>query len=363
MKAEHLKPLTAIRFFAALWVVLYAYWPKLSATSPALVARGYLGVELFFVLSGFILCHVYLPQAEAGGFHYGRFIWARLARIYPLHLFTLIGIGIMGLGALAAGLTLTHQVLVWEDLPAQLLLTHAWGMAKVAGWNHASWSISAEWFAYLSFPAFAWLAMRARKAPGVAVAASLAFMAVLYAGYQALAGQSLTHATFAWGALRIVPCFTYGCALYLLWRSGAVQGRNLTLAGAILSLFCMLGAAILDAPDAITVALAGALILFLAGLASNGSRLLSHPALIWLGEVSYAVYMVFIPWELLYGGVMGKLLGIDADQMPVIVWLGFLAGVLPSAAIAHHLVEKPARELMRKWVPGASVRGLKTTAV
>jgi peptidoglycan/LPS O-acetylase OafA/YrhL len=73
--------------------------------------------------------------------------------------------------------------------------------------------------------------------------------------------------------------------------------------------------------------------------------------------------MVFIPWELLYGGVAGKLLGIDSDHMPVLVWLGFLAGVLPTAAIAHHLVEKPARELMRKWVPGASVRGLKATAI
>lgn len=363
MKAEHLKPLTAIRFFAALWVVLYAYWPKLSATSPALVAKGYLGVELFFVLSGFILCHVYLPQAEDGRFHYGRFVWARLARIYPLHLATLIGIGIMGVGALAIGLTLSHPVLVWGDLPAQLLLVHAWGLAKVAGWNHASWSISAEWFAYLCFPAFAWLAIKARNVPGVAVAASLAFMALLYAAYQALTGQSLTHATFAWGALRIVPCFAYGCALYLLWRSGAVQGRMTALGGAILSLFTMLAAAWLGAPDAVTVALAGALILFLAGLASNGSKWLSHPALIWLGEVSYAVYMVFIPWELLYGGVAGKLLGINSDQMPVLIWLGFLAGVLPAAAVAHHLVEKPARELMRKWVPGASVRGLKATAI
>jgi peptidoglycan/LPS O-acetylase OafA/YrhL len=362
MQAEYLKPLTAIRFFAALWVVLYAYWPKLAAAAPALVAKGYLGVELFFVLSGFILCHVYLPQAEGGEFHYGRFIWARLARIYPLHLATLIGIGVMGLGALAIGLTLSHPVLVWRDLPAQLLLAHAWGLASEAAWNHSSWSISAEWFAYLCFPAFAWLAIRARDMPGVAVAGALAFLALLYLVYQALAGQSLTQATFAWGALRIVPCFTYGCALYLLWRSGAAQGRILVVGGALMSLLAMLAGASAGAPDAVTVAFAGALILFLAGLAAKGSGILSHPVLIWLGEVSYAVYMVFVPWELLYGGVTGKLLGVDSDHMPWIIWLGLVAGVLPVAAMAHHLVEKPARELMRKWVPGASMRGLKTTA-
>jgi peptidoglycan/LPS O-acetylase OafA/YrhL len=267
----------------------------------------------------------------------------------------------MGVGALAMGLTLTHPVLVWGDLPAQLLLVHAWGFAKEAGWNHASWSISAEWFAYLSFPAFAWLAIKARNIPGVAVAASLAFMSLLYLLFEALTGQSLTHAAFAWGALRIVPCFTYGCALYLLWRSGAAQGRVLAPAGTLLALAGMLLSAQFAAPDMVTVAFAGALILFLAGLASNGSRLLSHPALIWLGEVSYAVYMVFIPWELLYGGVTGKLLGVSSDQMPLIIWLGLVAGVLPCAAVAHHLVEKPARDLMRRWTPGSPVRDLKST--
>ena len=86
-RPENLKPLTTMRFFAAAWVVLYHYWPLLVAgEKPALVARGYLGVELFFVLSGFILSHVYLESFGARTFSYGRFLWARLARIYPVHL-------------------------------------------------------------------------------------------------------------------------------------------------------------------------------------------------------------------------------------------------------------------------------------
>ena len=76
-----IRPLTALRFVAAMWVVVFHFWPNLSAAAmPAVVAKGYLGVELFFTLSGFILCHVYLDSVAAGRFGYGGFLWARLAR-------------------------------------------------------------------------------------------------------------------------------------------------------------------------------------------------------------------------------------------------------------------------------------------
>ena len=52
MMPQDLKQLTSLRFFAAMWVVLFHYWPSLSAVMPPLVSKGYLGVELFFVLSG-----------------------------------------------------------------------------------------------------------------------------------------------------------------------------------------------------------------------------------------------------------------------------------------------------------------------
>jgi peptidoglycan/LPS O-acetylase OafA/YrhL len=76
--AANIKPLTALRFFAAFWVVLFHYWPKLDvAFTPAVAAKGYLGVEAFFVLSGFILCHVYLHGFGEGRFRYGDFLWNR----------------------------------------------------------------------------------------------------------------------------------------------------------------------------------------------------------------------------------------------------------------------------------------------
>jgi peptidoglycan/LPS O-acetylase OafA/YrhL len=341
--------LTSLRFFAAYWVVLFHYWPKLAiASTPALVAKGYLGVELFFVLSGFILCHVYLPAVEAGRFAYRDFLWARLARIYPMHLATLIGIGLMAGLALAVGLSVDPNVLSLRALPANLALVQAWGFTSVAGWNHPSWSISAEWFAYLSFPAFAAGALALRRRPLLAVAGALAFMAGLYAAFESLAGFPLTRATVAWGALRIVPCFAIGCALFLAHRVHATHRRTAIL-GALFFGASVIAFAQIQAPDALVVAAGAGLIIALAQGSKAGSRLGSHPVLVYLGEISYSVYMVCIPWQLLFANLAAKSLHLTGKQLPWYAWIILLIGPVPLAAAAHHLVEKPARDQLKLW--------------
>ena len=346
----HIEPLTALRFLAAIWVVLFHYWPHLDGIgTPGFVQKGYLGVELFFVLSGFILSHVYLRQAERGGLRYGAFLWARLARIYPLHLAVLAGVGLMGLAAAVMGVSVDPNLTDLRALPAHLTLTHAWGLSPVAGWNHPSWSISAEWFAYLLFPLFAWVALRLRDRPWVAAAAAAALMAVLYLGFERIAGQPLTRATIAWGALRIVPCFALGCAAYLLFRSGKVlvdRRAALTIAAATGAL--ILGLAQLEAWDGLLALSFGGLILSLACAWRGGSRVMSRPTWVWLGEVSFAVYMVCIPWQQVYVNGVARLANVS-EVLPWPLWVGLLCGVVPVAAIAHHCVEKPARSLMRRW--------------
>lgn len=345
----HIQPLTSLRFLAAIWVVLFHYWPHLAGVSLlGFVAKGYLGVELFFVLSGFILCHVYLREAEAGTLRYASFIWARLARIYPLHLAVLAGVGLMGAAAAVAGVSVDPNLTDWRALPAHLTLTHAWGLSPVAGWNHPSWSISAEWFAYLMFPAFAWAALKLKARPWAAAGGALALIAVLYLGFQAVTGQDLTRATIAWGALRIVPCFAWGCAAYLLFRSGVLADRRAALAVAAGSAALIVGLAQLQVWDGFLTTLFGVLILSLACAWRDGSRLMSRPVYVWLGEVSFAVYMVCIPWQQVYVNGVSRLFGLP-EVLPWPLWIGLLCGVVPVAAIAHHCVEKPARSVMRRW--------------
>jgi peptidoglycan/LPS O-acetylase OafA/YrhL len=355
-----LRALTSLRFLAALWVVLFAAWPHLDASFvPNAVTRGYLGVEVFFVLSGFILSHVYLEAAGEKRFTYGGFLWARVARVYPLHLVTLFGMIGLGVAATVAGIVVSDSLLDWRSLPAHLTLTHAWGLASGASFNHPSWSISAEWFAYLSFPAFAFVAWRLRERPIVAVAAAAALALAIYAVFEPLAGFSLTEATFRWGALRIVPCFMLGCALYLLHRRGPLPHAGW------IALACGAGvvlAASLRLWDPIVVLLAGGLILALGSVGNERAGLLSSRAGVYLGEISYSVYMVCAPVLLLGVNVAARLTGADDKRLHVIVWLAVIAAIPVAAALTYHLVERPARKALRGIADRRAARSSLATA-
>jgi peptidoglycan/LPS O-acetylase OafA/YrhL len=305
-------------------------------------------VELFFVLSGFILCHVYLDSVADGAFRYGEFLWARLARIYPLHLATLLGIGAMALAALAAGRVIDPNILSWSSLPANLFLVQAWGFAPQAGWNHPSWSISAEWFAYLGFPLVAWLALRLAHRPKMAVMGALVLLVGLYAAFGALAGFPLTHATIRWGALRIVPCFIYGAAINLLWRSSVVERRRTAVLGALFSGAAVLVSAQIVAPDALIVGLFGGMIFSLAALTKAGENSGGGRIFIYLGEISYSIYMICIPWKLLFVNAVAPVFHLDKAHLPLYLWILLYISVIPLAALSYHLIEWPARRWMRR---------------
>lgn len=349
-----LKPLTTLRIFAALWVVLADYWGDRLGAGPAplVVSNGVYGVELFFVLSGFILSHVYLESFGERRFSYRGFLWARLARIYPLHLATLAAVGSMGLAALAAGIVMRHPVLYWPALVPNLLLVNAWGFTRDAGWNHPAWSISAEWFAYLLFPLFAAAAWRLRRHAAAAIAGAVALALLLYPLFERLSGFPLTAATISWGALRIVPCFTLGCAVYLAWRASPASPRRWAEAAALLSPVVAIAFVAIGAPPALLVAAFGAVIYSFANLTRSGSRLFAQPVGVYLGEVSFAVYMVAIPWKMLVLSGAQKVLHLGAQGLPLPLWLAYFAGVVPAAMIAHHLVERPARNAMRQFWSG-----------
>ena len=353
---QNIRPLTSLRFFAAFWVVLFHYWDRLASFTPAVIQKGYLGVELFFVLSGFILCHVYRTSLEEGRFQYGAFLWARLARVYPLHLATLAGLGAVAYVATVKGFRVDPHILSWAALPANLTLTQAWGFAPVAGWNHPSWSISAEWFAYLTFPLFAMAALRLKHRPLVAVALAIGFLCALYAGFQALTGFPLTQATIRWGMLRIIPCFAYGCALHSLWRERPGDSPRMALAGALFSGAAVLTLASSGAPDALIVTGLGGLIFFLARLAQTGSELFSARPLVYLGEISYSVYMVCIPWKIVFVNGVNRIFELNSEHLPLGLWLVLLFGVIPLAALSYHLVEKPARAWMKLAADAAATR-------
>ncbi len=347
---EQLKPLTSLRFFAALWVVLFTYVHELNMpVTLGLFQKGYLGVDLFFILSGFILSYVYLEKFGEGRFEYGKFVTLRLARIYPLHLATLGFTLLLILAAAIKGVTLDANVGNWAALPAHLTLTQAWGLAPSASFNHASWSISAEWLAYLGFPVVAAAAWPLRHRPIYAVVLAIVLMIAIHMLFAAFAGFPLTHATFQWGALRIVPCFLFGSALYLAWQAGAVRNPRIALAGTLVGTAIVIAAASVSNGDSMVdtliVITLGFTLLSVAGLNQNG--VMGNRALVYLGEISFATYMIYVPWKWVYLKAAKAVLGLGEQPLPLLWWGIGLVALVPLSALAHHLVERPGRTLVR----------------
>ena len=75
----------------------------------------------------------------------------------------------------------------------------------------------------------------------------------------------------------------------------------------------------------------------------------------YLGEISYSIYMICIPWKLLFVNGVSTVFGFDKAHLPIGVWLIFVVSVIPLAALSYQLIERPARTLMRRWAEGAPV--------
>src|SRR4029450_9736311 len=172
-----------LRIVAAGAVVIlhYSDYFKDAGVGRFLVAHTWhfnLFVDLFFVVSGFVIARQYFGCLTAAGL-IGRFLWRRLARIYPLHLATLAFYLALA-GALHFGAARTDNPARYplSDLPAQLLLLHAFVGERLT-FNFPSWSLSAEMFCYLLFPFLAAAAARWRSSvPIIVVIAVLASSAV-----------------------------------------------------------------------------------------------------------------------------------------------------------------------------------------
>lgn len=176
--------LSGIRGVAASWVVL-AHTPELmkvlfpasDINSFAIVNHSYLGVDLFFVLSGFVLSLVYSKGFFQNGLkETGAFYSARILRIWPLNFVTLCMVAIVGAVIPILG-SVMHDV---PSFIASALLVQQWIYRRTGIWNVPAWSLSAEALAYVVFPVIVIGVARIRSASGLLLlmCASLAFFGI-----------------------------------------------------------------------------------------------------------------------------------------------------------------------------------------
>ena len=341
-QTSELLPLTAIRGIAAWWVVLFhlrlLLAPWLPAGAIAALGYGNLAVDLFFVLSGFVIYLNYADTLGRGRAAVTDFLFRRLARVYPLHFLILLGF----LGYAAAAVAFGSATAGGEDpdyFIASLFLVQNWGFHDVTRWNVPAWSISAEFFAYLLFPALLAVLAPARR-PVWLIVAGIAFLAFSVHLFFWAFGYPFPNAVAKTGLFRCVAQFTIGMLVCELYRR--LRGRH-GLAPPLLAAAVALAAAYVLLAAPVLPLVWAALVLSLALGRDRG--LLSSGPLVWLGRVSYATYLSHYLLLQLF-----KFLFVEEGRPVPPVWPAcYLLAVLAASALLYHGFERPAQKRLLTW--------------
>ena len=285
--------LTSLRGLAALWIVAYHFWTDVLVLFPALeifspfVREGHSAVPLFFVLSGFVLAYNYAEQFHCLQWDaYRRFVTRRLARIYPVHLFTLLVVLVLvGVAHWVSG-PITDSGYTLATFVQNLFLVQTWVPQFELNWNYPAWSISSEWFAYLWFPVLASVVLR--RLASVAAAAALLVLAWIGSILVYTAGPVPFRELVV-----VIPTFIAGATACTLWRRGG-HGRygprwlpDVCAALIVVVPFVCSGTRLI----ATYLSLFVVLMLTLPTWRDACSRFWRWPAAVFLGEVSYSLYM------------------------------------------------------------------------
>lgn len=362
--ARHIDSLTGVRGVAAIWVALLHssdYLPTTEVLPGAIVRvieHGWLGVDLFFVLSGFVISYVHQRDfLTFSGPTLSRFLKLRLARIYPAHL-----VALLMLVPVVAGASLLSLYVFTDEVAAlyspsrfvlSLALLNGWGFPDSVGWNIPSWSVSSEWFAYLCFPFIAYLFNRVHSPLihlgiilGVfGVTISLALL--LMDGRQYMLGEQ-------WTLLRVFSEFLIGCSVYNLYRV-LPKGKRYDWAafGALGAIVGLSAAGPIGVFEFGFVVAFAVLVLSLSRAQGMAASLFSGSLLLYLGRISYSLYLTHYTVLMVLNQLLRPVL---AEQVsPHLHYFGFMLVYLATAILVAHLmyalVEEPGRRLLRRvWV-------------
>ena len=336
-----------MRGIAAWYVVMFHTRTALHATLPPwammIANKGYLAVDLFFILSGFVLWHTYGERLRGTGLAgAGRFWRRRVARIWPLHM-AVLGVFVM----LAAVLAITGRdtsMYPWRELPLHILLVQNWGLTPALSWNDPAWSISSEMGAYIAFPLVVALAPWSRMRTGTLVAIGSLLLGAVWLYFAVQGVGKLGYEVARLGLARCLLEFWLGNVLRLLWQRWR-HIPDIATAGWAAMVVLIEGGVILHLPETSYIPAGFAALIFALALETGGlARMLGSRVLTYLGEISYSTYLVHFLLFVLFKLVFVK----GSPQIGYGQLAAYLALVLLASAVLYHLVEKPAQ----RWLNG-----------
>ncbi|MDT0509083.1 acyltransferase [Novosphingobium sp. MMS21-SN21R] len=281
--------LDALRGLAALGVVFHHIPANAGLSAAGFDANFGRMVDLFFVLSGFVIAASYGAKLSSG-FSISRFLWLRWGRVWPLHatMLVVLAVAMLALGLARPDLR-THGLMAGAndpaDLPLAVLLLQGIVPSRGPTWNHPSWSISVEMLLYV-LAALGWRLLGDR-AWGAWLGAALALLA--FAGF----GPGFD------GLASNIARGVAGFGLGVLVHRALGQSRprlNLHAATALeLAALATLAWVLSASGNLAAFDLAAAALVALAAVQRGlVSRALMFAPFQWLGTISYALYMVHI---------------------------------------------------------------------
>lgn len=378
VRTGQITALTGVRFVAAMWVVLFHFRPLLWEASPRLeddlapvFNSGAQGVDLFFILSGFVLTWNYLDRmgpawSARATLH---FLWLRLSRVWPVYLVTMHLAALWIIFTLHVGDVPSPDV---ENLTAvsyirQLFMVQLWFAPFFDGtsWDGPAWSISAEWLAYLLFGVLILVVFRVARVSRARTLLMLAFCVALPPTVLLL-GSGVLYTPWSW-LPRIVAQFAAGvlaCAAVRRLRPGDDARRAAGYASVVLVAVIVGGLYYFDAHPVSGMVDSGGLmaVLFMPLVVSLAIGVGSLPALlstrplVYGGQISFSLYMIHEPVHTVWNWAVQQYGIVMPKSTAKIVVVGLVAVAIGAAMLLYHLVEEPARRWMRRMVDTDDVR-------
>ena len=383
----YLNNLTPLRGIAAILTVIFHANQFLSGALVTekfapMMERLYLMVDFFFILSGFIMCHVYAnyftDKVSSNAFK--KFSIARFARVYPLHLITLVYlIAMYGISRQAG----VPEIPILEvenskySIFTNLLLLHSMNLHQWFTWVHASWSISTEWWAYMIFPFLVKPMNRAGNMGKAAIALSclIGYFLIAYFvtpvvtspkefGFPPDTSHTSLNVSYQFGYLRCLCGFVLGMSIYHAYLAG--WGKKILSNGYVMIL---LGLGVFLSmqffiSDVLVVAFFPFILLSGAYGGTGIDRFFAARPLQRLGDWSFYIYLVHQPVLITLVNIFTYLNppkpGEQPPPLPLqtawLVTLVVIALVLLLSYLTYRFWELPARKWInakfgKQWAP------------
>lgn len=349
-----LHELDSLRALAALGVVALHYNRHFDAAPlPALLGpfyrNGEMLVDFFFVLSGFVLARAYWNERRSTTF--AKNVRERMARMYPLHLATLCAVAAMQ-WVLVNRLSAPPFVYLFNDsydFVVSSLLLNRTGLERGLSFNGPSWSISTEFVVNVLFLAAIALPRHILRVVLYALFAVL-LAAILQGGLMAQVNASGAMQDM----LRTIVGFCCGIALHrahshwaprIKLHRGVADGLAISAAYIFL---CHVRQSELSLPLHMAVAAICFPVLIVGAMHGGMVRwVLTLPPLVYLGTISYSIYLVHFPLQLALH-LASVVLLIQMPYGSALFMAGFFLAVIGLASITYYLIEVPGKKLLRK---------------